>query len=295
MLRNKKGVLAILAVMGIAAVITVVVLSQADPYKLTASIGTRPTMLLQAYSYGEFTRNYLEDSAELSIYATASELAQSGGFSEESSCGVTENGVAFWKKAGSTCSPDIEESFRMSFQKYFDNYMKGYPILPYTTTNEGSIYIILYYDYTIKLNPLSVKAYPQKETFSTLDYIDENDKEVYKDVEYKHSIKIDALGSGFSYETDSYVSAETDINFLSLINELSQSSNSLNLDCIKNENCDLGLSDFDFTKNYLDTYGDSEKDVVEFTATPKDIDGLPLHTGTDLEYSPLEFKFALSN
>lgn len=76
--RNKKGILALTTVLGIAIMITVILFSQSRPFEQTLAIGEKQSFLIQAYSYGEITKKYVADSADLALRGSLYNFGQYG-------------------------------------------------------------------------------------------------------------------------------------------------------------------------------------------------------------------------
>lgn len=179
---NKKGVLAIIAVVGILAVIITLVLAQQKPYQLTIEIGDMQRSGLNLYSEAQFIRDYMERSAELALTQTAGSL-------------------------GSLNSDQLEDQ---TIER-FEHYLKAYPSDPGQPISDGTLYDIFSFKYKITTNPLTFQAFPQSKTLE-IPIVDETGKATFESVTIPSVIELENEEYDMTYRANAYVGIFLDKN-----------------------------------------------------------------------------------
>ncbi len=126
---NKKGFV-FLPLFAIATIIILVVLafaivknSEEREQKYVEAIGYTPLSLIKVYDEGEKVSLYVESAASYASVFAALNLANNGGYSQDSDCARTLEGIVIW----SSCSFfDPESSFKHEFELELKSSLGGY-------------------------------------------------------------------------------------------------------------------------------------------------------------------------
>jgi len=129
MMRSKKAILFNISLVIVTIIVlttALITLDQANPFR--QGIGSKAFDAVVLYQKAETSMFYADQSAKLSAQQTAYDLAQKGGFYNESKCGEKE-GYAIWSDG---TDKDCYPEYKTEFQKKFNDIMKEYlnPLLP---------------------------------------------------------------------------------------------------------------------------------------------------------------------
>jgi len=92
----------------------------------TSYIGEIQTVTLKAMQEAEKELTYIDNAARISSYQSLYELAEEGGFKENSECG--EYGFQSWNNKKMECFPDYRENFKALFNENLNNFIARYSL-----------------------------------------------------------------------------------------------------------------------------------------------------------------------